>query len=78
VTRQAFDSFAEGRSWAEIAGLGDAATFNPATGSLRILSGSTLFLVNVHHVEDPLACASALARKALERLGEGPPSYPVS
>ncbi len=79
VTRAAFDAFVS-RLGADqrIDGLGDAATFNPATGSLRVLTGSTLFVVSVQHHEDPLACASALARKALERLGEGPPQHAVS
>ncbi|HSH62335.1 MAG TPA: Clp protease N-terminal domain-containing protein [Acidimicrobiales bacterium] len=71
VPRQAFDSFSEGREWAKIDGLGDAATFDPATRSLRVLTGSTLFVVSVKGHDDPLAAATALARKALDRLGEG-------
>jgi hypothetical protein len=77
VTREAFDSFAEGRQWAKVEGLGDAATFDPGTASLRVLKGSTLFTVSVTGHEDPVEPASALARRALERLGEGPPPHRV-
>ena len=72
VTREAFDGFAEGRGWLEVEGLGDAATFNPATGALRVLKGSALFVVSVTGSGDRLAMATALARKALDRLGDGP------
>ncbi len=72
VTREAFDSFAEGRGWAAVDGLGDAATFDPASRSLRVLKGSTLFVVSVTGPGDQEpAMATALARKALDRLGDG-------
>ncbi len=79
VTREAFDGFAEGSRWTDVDGLGDAASFNSSTGSLRVLKGSTLFVVSVYGgQEDQLSMATALARKALERLSEGPPEHPVS
>ncbi|MDP8976010.1 MAG: hypothetical protein M3N28_06545 [Actinomycetota bacterium] len=78
VTKEAFDSFAAGREWTDVQGLGDAATFEPGTATLRVLKGSTLFTVSVTGHQDPLEPASALARRALGRLGEGPPEHAVS
>ncbi len=74
VTREAFDGFHSGIGMdEEVEGLGDAATFNADTGSLRVLKGSTLFVVSVYGGRNDLrAAAVALARKALDRLGDGP------
>jgi hypothetical protein len=76
VTREAFDSYSEGRRWIELEGLGDAATFNPVSGALRVLTGSTLFVLSMKGEGDHQALAVALARKALDRLG-GRPSPPA-
>jgi len=81
VTREAFDSFGAGRGWADVDGLGDAATYNPRTSSLRVLKGSTVFVVSVIGAGDHLVTATALARtalKRLDRLGEGPHSPAVN
>ncbi len=72
VTREAFDSYSKGRRWIELEGLGDAATFNPVSGALRVLTGSTLFVLSMKGQGDHQALAVALARKALDRLGDGP------
>ena len=75
VSREAFDSFHSATGTDEVVeDLGDAATFNQMTGSLRVLKGSTLFVVSVKGREDQLTLASALARKALERLAQVPPN----
>ena len=78
VSRQAFDRFGVGRGWVSVEDVGDAATFDFARGSLRVLAGSTLFTVMVKGHDQPLEAATALARKALERLGQGPHPPPVS
>jgi hypothetical protein len=77
VSRAAFDAFTDQSNADEpVEGLGEAASFNPEVGRLRVLQGSTLFVIVVGHHEDPLACATALARRALQRLGEGPSRQP--
>ncbi len=77
VTREAFDGFAEtDTGWTEVDGLGDAASFNSSTGSLRVLKGSTFFIVSVTGSGDRLAMATALARKASSACPRGRPSTP--
>ena len=72
VTVQAFDKYTEHWSgsggWSRVQELGDAATYSESTGSLRVLSGTTLFVVRVRDHGNPREAAIRLARKALERL----------
>ena len=53
-----------------------AAAFDPSTGSLRVLKGSTMFVVTVPG-RGARSIAVALAEKALSRLGEEPGPDPV-
>ena len=68
VSREAFERTTANRHHALIAGLGDAATFEVSTGSLRVLKGSVAFSIIVRDHPNPRAAAIALARKAGERL----------
>ena len=65
----------------QLIGLGDAATFDAITASLRVLKGCTLFVVSVEGHSRPLEAATTLARRALARIpddagsgSEDPPS----
>ena len=73
VSVEAFDRFTQRARRPDEAtpvdGLGDRATFNAAAGALRVLSGSTLFVVRVTGGrERTLDLAVAVAQKALVRL----------
>ncbi len=76
VTRDAFEGAANGRD-ERIDDLGDAATFDRPPAPLRVLAGSTMFLVLVTGRDDPRSTAVALAEKALARLAEEPGGEPV-
>lgn len=73
VSPEAFDRFTRSTGHRDqvtpVEGLGDRATFNGGAGALRVLSGSTLFVVRVTGGRDrTLDLAVAAARKALVRL----------
>ena len=74
VTREAFDEFTnQSLSDAEpIEGLGDAATYSPGRRSLRVLTGTTLFIVGVARHPEPREAAIAVAERALENLAQRP------
>jgi Clp amino terminal domain, pathogenicity island component len=76
VTREAFDDFTARISDAEhIDGLGDAATYSTARNSLRVLAGSTLFVVQLRHHPHPRVAAMAAAQRALANIArESPPA----
>ncbi len=69
VTPEAFDALEPGEGSVEpVEGLGEAATFVRAAGSLRVLKGSILLVISVRGHANPLAVATSLAEKALDRL----------
>ncbi len=71
VTRDAFDEYSHRlahEDTEEVAGLGDAATYSGARSSLRVLVGSTLFVVQVRHHPQPREAAIAAARRALANI----------
>ena len=74
VTREAFDEFTnQSLSDAEpIEGLADAATYSPSRRSLRVLAGTTLFIVGVARHPEPREAAIAVAERALESLARRP------
>ena len=75
VTREAFDDYSGRISDAEVIdGLGDAATYSTARNSLRVLSGSTLFVVQVRHHPRPRAAAMEAAQRALANMAGQPPA----
>ena len=71
VTVEAFDRYSGvlGPSAVPVAGIGLRATFDARSGALRVLSGSTLFVLTVDGGGSATPeLASALARKVLARL----------
>lgn len=72
VTPEAFDRYSAdvGPDVADpVDGVGDRATFNRRAGALRVLSGSTLFVVRVTGSQGrSLELATALARRVVARL----------
>jgi hypothetical protein len=68
VTREAFERSAADHGYVHIDDLGDAAVYQTSTGSLRVLAGGTVFAVTVTGLPDARGTATALARKALDRL----------
>ena len=69
VSLEAFARLPADRLYKPIEGIGDAATFDDSTSTLRVLKGSVVFSVIVRNHSDPRAVAIALAQKAGERLG---------
>ena len=69
VTREAFDEYSGRLADAErIDGLGDAATYSSARGSLRVLAGATLFVIQVRHHPRPREAAISAAERALANM----------
>jgi len=70
VSREAFDAFTNlSLPDAEpVEGLGEAATYSVARQSLRVLSGTTLFVVNVRRHAHPKEAAIEAARRALANI----------
>jgi hypothetical protein len=77
VTRDAFDDYARRLDDVEdVGGLGDAAVFSASRGSLRVLAGSTVFLVQVRQHPQPREAAIAVAERALANLARELPPTP--
>ena len=69
VTREAFDAYTARIDDAEqITGLGDAATYSKRNRSLRVLCGSTVFVVRVARHPDSRAATLAVAKLAVANL----------
>ena len=70
VTREAFDRSTSGSAPdAElIDGLGDAATYSPAQESLRVLVGSTVFVVRVRRHPQPREASIQAAARAIATM----------
>lgn len=70
VTREAFDDHTRRflPNAQQMEGLGDAATYDKATRSLRVLTGSTLFLIQVQRHPDGKEVATAAAERVLARM----------
>lgn len=75
VTREAFDAYTRASlpDAEDIAGLGDAATYSQARGSLRVLFGSTMFVVRVSRHSTPKHAAVDAAQRVLANLGGSGP-----
>lgn len=48
--------------------VGDAASFDPSSESIRVLKGSTMFTITVRGHAESLSVATALARRAAQRI----------
>jgi hypothetical protein len=69
VTRKAFDAYrSEIGDARSVDGLGDAATYSQSKGSLRVLTGTILFVVHVSHHTHALEVATGVARRALANI----------
>lgn len=75
VTREAFDAYTRASlpDAEDIAGVGDAATYSQARGSLRVLFGSTMFVVRVSRHSTPKRAAVDAAQRVLANLGGSGP-----
>ncbi|HET7487530.1 MAG TPA: Clp protease N-terminal domain-containing protein [Acidimicrobiales bacterium] len=70
VDPEAFEASLADRGEEPVEGLGDAAAFSGSAGVLRVRSGSLVFAVVVLGHDDARSVAVALARKAIQRLGD--------
>ena len=68
VSRDAFERGVADDGYERVDDVGDAAVYHAPTGSLRVLAGGTVFAVTVTGLPDARGTATALARKALDRL----------
>ena len=69
VTPEGFDRFSERLSGVElVTGIGEAATYCPATQSLRVLTDGVVFVVRVHRHPDPREIALAVAARVAANL----------
>lgn len=74
VSQAAFDSSGGPSAKAQrVEGLGDAATYSAARQTLRVLVGTTLFVVKVSAHRRPRTVAMAVARRVLANLEDGDP-----
>lgn len=70
VTREAFDAYTQASlaDAEDIEALGDAATYSRDRGSLRVLSGSTMFVVRISSHPNPKQASIEAARRVLSNL----------
>jgi hypothetical protein len=71
VSREAFDRKTDkmGKGLAvPVDNVGDAATFDPSANSIRVLKGETMFTITVRSHAESLSVATALARRAADRI----------
>ena len=68
VSRDAFELSVADVGYEHVDDVGDAAVYHAPTGTIRVLAGGTVFAVTVTGLPDARGTATALARKALDRL----------
>lgn len=75
VTREAFDAYTQTClvDAEEIEALGDAATYSRERGSLRVLSGSTMFVVRISSHPNPKHASIEAAHRVLSNLSPRQP-----